>query len=200
MVNTIALLYRFYQDLDLNPTVTWTGGGVNCTTIMQICAFRGVSLSNPFDVRGATSLNSSQQNIGPIGGITTGASGKCIIVFGHRADDWTSVATLTGNGFGWNEIGEPDSASGNDAGEVWDYTISAYGAVQILAKTFVVTGGTANYGLGVMQSLNEEGIVTGWRKLQYLTEPPTIGAFNKLKFAVEPPVSGAFNKLLYDGE
>jgi hypothetical protein len=199
-INNAALFYRFYQAGDGDPTVTYTGGASGHTVIAQVCAFRGVDPANPFDVQGATSSNASQANIGPISGITTGANGKCVIVFGHRADDWTSVATLSGDGLTWNEIGEPDSTLGNDAGEVWDYAISTTGSITITNKTFTVTGGSANTGMGVMQSLNEEVILTGWRKLQYFSEPPTVGQFNKLKFASEPPVPSAFNKLLYEGE
>lgn len=156
-INTIVLLYRFYQAGDGNPVVSWTGGATNATVIMQICAFRGVDSTTPFDIQGATSSNPSQANIGPITGITTGVNGKCTIVFGHRADDWTSVATLTGDGLTWNEIGEPDSTAGTDAGMVWDYAIHG-GNQSITAKTFTVTAGAANYGMGVMQSLNESAI------------------------------------------
>jgi len=196
-INTIALLYRFYESGDGDPTVSWYGGAVNNTIIMQICAFRGVDSANPFDVQGSTSSNDDLQNIGPISGITTGANGKCTIVFGHRADDWTSVATLTGDGLTWNEIGEPDSTLGNDAGMVWDYATHG-GSQAITDKTFIVTGGKTNYGLGVIQSINEE-VLIGWRKLQYFSEPPTPG-WNKLRYASEPPVPNAWNKLLYEGE
>ena len=199
-INNAALFYRFYQAGDGDPTVTYTGGAFGHTVIAQVCAFRGVDPANPFDVQGATSSNASQVNIGPISGITTGANGKCVIVFGHRADDCTSVAALSGDGLTWNEIGEPDSTLGDDAGEVWDYAISTTGSITITNKTFTVTGGSANRGMGVMQSLNEEVILTGWRKLQYFSEPPTVGQFNKLRFASEPPVPSAFNKLLYEGE
>jgi len=198
--NKIALFYKFYQTGDGNPTVTYTGGASGHTVIAQVCAFRGVDISSPFDVQGTMSTNVSQQNIGPISGITTGVNGKCVIVFGHKSDDWTSVATLSGDGLTWNEIDEPDSTLGNDAGEVWDYTISSSGSVTITNKTFTVTGGLTGYGLGVMQSLNEAVAITGWKKLQFFSEPPTTGTFNKLRFASEPPVSGAFNKILYEGE
>lgn len=162
-VNTIVLLYKTYAAGDADPVVSWTGGATNATVVMQVCAFRGVH-PTPFDVQGATSSCASQQNIGAITGITTGASGKCVIVFGHKAGDWTSVATLSGDGLTWNEIGEPDSTSGTDAGMVWDYAISASGEITIAAKTFTVTGGEAQYGMGVMQSLNEAA-----------PSPPTFG-------------------------
>jgi len=197
-INKIALFYKFYQTGDGNPDINWTGGGTSQTVIAQACAFRGVSTTTPFGVIGASSSNASQANIGPIGGISGVPAGDPIIVFGHRADDWTSVATLSGDGLTWYEIGEPKTSSGNDAGEVWDYAFSA--GLSVTSKTFTVTGGLVQTGMGIMQSLKAAVITTGWRKLQYYTEPPTTGAFNKLKCAVEPPVSGAFNKLLYDGE
>ena len=154
-INTIGLFWKIHSGSESNPTVSWTGGATNATVIMQMCAFRGVNQTTPFDVQGATSSNGDLQNIGPISGITTGVNGKCVIVFGHRSDDWTSVDTLTGDGLTWYEIGEPDSTSGSDAGMVWDYAISASGSITITAKTFTVTGGTTDYGLGVMLSLNE---------------------------------------------
>lgn len=201
-INKIALFYKFYASGDGNPTVTYTGGSSGHTVIGQVCAFRNVNQSNPFDVQGSTSGGSGIEslNIGPITGITTGANGKLVIVFGHKADDWTSVATLTGDGLTWNEIGEPSSTLGNDAGEVWDYAISSTGSITIASKTFIVTGGINVTWVGIMQSLNEKVILTGWRKLQYFSEPPTVGQFNKLRFASEPPVGGAYNKILYEGE
>ena len=153
-VNRIVLLYRFLQSGNGNPTVSWTGGASNATVLMQIAVFRGVDQSNPFDVTGSASSNASQANIGPISGIITGQNGKCTIVFGHRADDWTSVDTLTGDNLTWYEIGEPKSTLGNDAGMVWDYALHN-GNQTITNKTFTVSGGAANYGLGIMQSLNE---------------------------------------------
>ena len=158
-VNTIVLLYKKYATGDANPVVSWTGGAANATVIMQVCAFHGVDLTTPFNVQGATSSCVSQQNIGAITGITTGASGKCTIVFGHKAGDWTTpngVATLTGDSLTWYEIGEPTSKLGTDAGAVWDYAIHN-GSQAIANKTFTVTGGEAQYGMGVMQSLNEAG-------------------------------------------
>jgi hypothetical protein len=165
-INKIALFYKFYSAGDGNPTVTYSGGSFGHTVIAQVSAFRGVNTTSPFDVQGATWSGSSGANIGPITGITTGSTGKCILVFGHRADDWTSVATLTGDSITWAEIGEPDSTSGNDAGEVWDYAL-CNPATTVTAKTFTVTGGSSQTRLGVMQSLNalnpDEQAVIVWR-------------------------------------
>jgi len=152
-VNKIALFWKVYAAGDGNPTVTYTGGGSNQTVIAQCCAFRGVKNSSPFDTQGSTSSNASQGNIGPISGITPAYNDACVLVFGHRADDWTSVDTLTGDGLTWNEIGEPDSTAGSDAGEVWDYAVISGAPVTITSKTLTVTGGAANTGMGVMDSL-----------------------------------------------
>jgi len=159
-INKIALFYKIAVGGDANPTVTYTGGASGHTVIAQCCAFRGVDPSSPFDVIGATSSNASQANIGPISGITPTVEDACVIVMGHKADDWTSVATLSGDGLTWVEIGEPDSDLGNDAGEVWDYAIISGSPITITNKTFTVTGGAAQTGLGKMISLKPAPQIT----------------------------------------
>lgn len=154
-VNKVALFYKVAVGGEGTPSVTYSGGAAGHTVVAQTCVFRGVNPVLPLDVTGATASNASAANIGAITGITTGLTGTLVVVFGHRADDWTSVATLSGDGLTWNEIGEPDGTGGNDAGIVWDYAIAAAGLAVISAKTFTVTGGAANTGLGKMQSFNE---------------------------------------------
>lgn len=154
----IAVWYRFYQNGDGAPTITSSGlistgpPGSRDDTIAQVAAWRGISTGNPIDALGTVSTNGSQQNIGAISGITIAAD-SVIIVVGGKRDDWTSVATLSGDSLTWFEIGEPDTTTGADAGMVWDYAIN--GAVQktITTKTFTVTGGVSAAGKGVMFSL-----------------------------------------------
>lgn len=161
-LHKLGIFYRFYQAGDGNPTFTYTGGSSGHTVIGQIFAFRGVDTSNPIPDLGANSGNASAQNIGPITGFTPTNAGTdgCVIVIGHRADDWTSVAALTGDGLTWNEIGEPDSTSGSDAGQVYDYALYSGSPPTITNKTFTVTGGAANTGAGKMISLKKPAVTT----------------------------------------
>src|SRR5207253_6902037 len=80
---------------------------------------------NPLADLGAISNNATAQNIGPITGFTPTNAGNngAVIVLGHRADDWTSVATLSGDGLTWVQIGAPSSTLGTDAGMVWNHAI-----------------------------------------------------------------------------
>jgi hypothetical protein len=133
--------------------VTYTGAAGH-VIIGQVAAFAGVDASVPFPEIGAESENVSQQNIGPITGLTISA-GSAVIVFGVRSQSWTSVDELTGDGLTWDEIDEPDSDLGSNAGMVWDYAISAGGAT-VTAKTFNVIGGTAQVGIGVMVEMAEQ--------------------------------------------
>jgi len=161
-LHKLAIFYKFYVAGDGNPVVSWTGGGTNQTVIAQVFAFRGVDTTNPIPDLGPNSGNASAQNIGPITGFTPTGAGNdgCVIVIGHKADDWTSVATLTGDGLTWNEIAEPDTTSGNDAGQVYDYALYSGSPPTITAKTFTVTGGAANTGAGKMISLKAKTAVT----------------------------------------
>jgi len=154
-LHKLAIFYRFYQSGDGNPTVSWTGGGTNQTVIAQVFAFRGIDTSNPIPDLGPNSGNASQQNIGPITGFTPTGAGNdgCVIVIGHKADNWTGVDVLTGDGLGWNEIAEPSTTLGSDAGQVYDYAIYSGSPPAIANKTFTVIGGAANTGAGKMISL-----------------------------------------------
>lgn len=152
-INKIKLLYRFYQAGDTAPSVTYTGGANGHTTLAQCFAFRGVDPNNPFDTQGSASSNASQQHIGPISGITPASGGACVIVFGHKADDCTSIAVLSGDGLSWARAVFGTSTLGSDASQVADYAILPGSPVTISSKTFTVTGGAANTGLGVMDSL-----------------------------------------------
>ena len=120
------------------PAITVTAGAV----IAQVAAFRGVDLTNPIDLTTErTESARAATNIGPITGITPTSPKSAVVVVGGRGDDWTSVATLSGDSLTWNEIGEPDDAT-NALGLVWDYAIQAGNPTAVTAKTFTVTGGS----------------------------------------------------------
>ena len=157
-INKIACFYKFAVSDEVAPAMTYSGGASGQTTLAQVCAFRGSIPNSPVDILGSASSNSSATNIGPISGITTTSGNGVIIVFGHRADDWTSVATLSGDSLTWVEIGEPDTTSGNDAGQVWDYALFSSN-VTVTSKTFTVSGGSAQTGLGIMLSIAENSSI-----------------------------------------
>jgi hypothetical protein len=134
--------------VDIAPLATGATVGAQCAT------FRGINTADPIDAIGGNDENASQQDIGPIIGFTPAANDGAIIVVGGKCDDWTSVDLLTGDGLTWVEIGEPDSILGQDEGLVWDHAIWVGAPPTITNKTFTVTGGAANKGLGTMFSLN----------------------------------------------
>lgn len=141
--------------IDITPLVT----GASC--LYQCATFRGTHLTTPIGVVGATSENASAANIGPVTGITAAATDGAVIVIGGRCDDWTSVDLLTGDSLTWAEIGEPFTILGQDAGMVWDYAIWSGAAPTVTNKTFTVTGGAANKGLGVMFEIKPPDPVAG---------------------------------------
>lgn len=146
----LTLLWRAWQTGDGNPTLVKTGGAAGETNHAQIAVFRGVSTSNPFSAISTAASSASAANIGPITGITV-MGGGAAVALGHRADDWTSVATLSAD-LTWAEIGEPDSTSGNDGGMVWDYGLTTT-EITITDQTFTVTGGVAATWTGAMVAL-----------------------------------------------
>ena len=149
---TIGIFEKFHDGSEAEPTITWgTGAGPRNAFILS---YRGVDPSDPIDQMPAgLSANASQANIGPIAGFTPSSTVGAVIVFGGRSDDWTSVATLTGESLTWAEIVEEDSTAGNDGGFVLDHALD-WTSGAIAAKTFVVTGGAANLGAGLMFGLN----------------------------------------------
>lgn len=154
-LHKVALFWKIAGASESAPTVTYTGGGSNQTVLGQMSAFRGTHTTNPMPDLGAISSNAAAADVGPITGFTptlADADGA-VIVFGHKADDWTSVAVLSGDGLTWAEIDEPDSTLGTDAGLVWDYALYAGSPPTVADKTFVVTGGNARTGVGRMLSI-----------------------------------------------
>lgn len=150
----LASWWRVFQTGDSAPTLSLTGhatGTPGDTAHAHIGYWNGCATTSPVQDTGTISTNASQQNIGAIAGITTGAADCVVIAHGGKGDNWTSVATLSGD-ITWAEISEPSSTSGADSGMVWDYGLSN-GGVTIAAKTFAVSGGSLSYGKGMLFSL-----------------------------------------------
>ena len=149
-----ALAWRVWQTGVTAPAFTYSGGASGNDTLAQCAAFRGVDNTSPVVGANAASANAAALNIGPIAALASPGANSAILVIGAKGDDFTSAATLTGDGLTWAEIGEPKSTLGTDAGFVWDYAIAS-GTPTLTAKTFTITGGTSVVGVGTMAALRE---------------------------------------------
>jgi hypothetical protein len=148
-----ALFYRIATGSGDAPQVVLSGGASSTACyVMQTAAFRSTIgfLSNPWDTSGTLSGTGTIQNVGPISGITATDAESCVLVFGAKFDNWTSIDTLAQNGLAFFEIGEPYETVGDDGGLMWDYAIT--GTVAVTDKTFVVTGGATASWFGFMDS------------------------------------------------
>lgn len=126
------------------PVVSFTGGVANATLIAQCAAIRNVAL----DVVASDGLlNASAQNIA-YPALAIPENDCAVLVIGWKQDDWTSVASLAG----MTEIGEPTTASGDDAGMVWDRVVQTT-AANISAGSFAVTGGASAISRGAVIAL-----------------------------------------------
>lgn len=127
--------------------------------IAVVIAFRhssGWDLVNPIDVIGATAFApTNTQNIVPAPGIVPTVDDSCVVVYGFKGDDWTSVDVLSGDNLAWAERVEVDTTNGSHCGLVVDTGIwTGVSAPPITPKTFVVNGGAINYSRAKMFSLN----------------------------------------------
>lgn len=143
------------------PSPTFVGASTGTSTggtgLCRVGAYRGVDVSNfPTSVlAGSSSGNTftSLQNIGTIQGFTPTSDDVLVVVYGGKKDDWTSVATLTGDALTWAEGFESASTVSGDAGFVVDTAPVDGPPVAITGKTFTVTGGGVAHGLGRMLAL-----------------------------------------------
>lgn len=132
----LAMFAKVHTGSEVAPTVHYVSGISGDTILAQIASFSG-KWGDPKSqlVAVAQQENAAAQNI-PYPGLDVQLGGLLIVWSAWKADDWTSVATLT------NEISELTSTLGNDAGIVWDYNTSA-GVPSVGAGSFIVTGGTS---------------------------------------------------------
>ena len=170
---------------ETNPLVAVSGGVSGNTVIADTYAIRGVDNANPISVTGTLTGNSDAQNIGPIAGISPAAN-DLVIVIGARADDWTSVATITGDGLTWGNLFQAASTLGSDAGLCAFAALDA-AATAITAKTIVVTGGTPNFpGTGIIFSLKADSVTRV--QPQVISLRTVIGTSSPSAAAVAPTV------------
>lgn len=143
---SLAILTRTYVSGDTAPTLSPSGGSLNNTVTANVFALRGT-----VGVTATGTVYSSDvgltQDIGPITGVTSPAGGA-VVVLGGKADNWTSVATLTGDSLTWTTTGSMFSTLGDDAAHVGNYALTPSG-VTTTSKTFTVTGGSAFPTVGV---------------------------------------------------
>ena len=128
------------------PSITLTGTGANNDTqLARVFAFY-TNLSGyaiELDVAGTNSTNASADNVGPITGVTVGATGNLTLVSSGKTNDWNGAATLAN----YTAAGLTESTTGNDAGMSLLYRLSTpSGGTGNLTVTD--NGGTASNGAG----------------------------------------------------
>lgn len=159
--NMWRVLYRVAGASETDPpsptfvgATTGTSGG---TGLCRVIAYRGVDVSSaPTScLAGSSGGNgfTNQQNLGAMAGFTPTADDVLVVVFAGKKDDWTSVATLSGDSLTWTEDFESVSTNAGDAGIVVDSAPVVGAPVAISNKTFTVTGGATANGLGRMFAL-----------------------------------------------
>lgn len=138
---SLALYGRYYVTGDTAPTVTFTGGGANDTTMVQCMAFRGVRqrLSEVIGTSYATQTNASAQNIA-VPGLVAAADTHAHVVVAIKQDDWTGVAALSGQFL--SEISDTPTTTGDDMGLAIQYRLGNFsGAATFSSTNLTVTGG-----------------------------------------------------------
>lgn len=160
-----AVYGRIYEDgertalagtfTEVAPTVAFTSGAANATTLAQIIAFRGTDRLISRAVHASLAqLNGSAQNI-DYPGLTITEDGCVVVVLGWKQDDWTSVAQNSGQ----IEAFETSSTTGDDAGIVADYVIQT-AATNLTSGSFAVTGGASAISRGFSLALLPESAPT----------------------------------------
>lgn len=148
-----ALLGRVYDGSWSMPTVTFSGGAANEDTIAQSCALRGMCPDLDLIVKNSQAqLNSSAQDVG-LPNLTV-RQDRCVVLYLCWKQDDMTAATSAPSGF--TEIQEATSAAGNDASQVWGYSIQTTQA-DIIAGTspisITITGGASAISRGLMVAL-----------------------------------------------
>ena len=168
------------------PTLTVSGGNTNHTVIGRCAVWRGEDSASPIDlVASALSTNNDAQDVGPITGLTPGTGDLCLVVFG-KADDWTSVATISGDGLTWSNVFQSTSTLGSDAGIAVMAAVDS-GGTAVTAKTLAVTGGSPNFpGAGFMFTVNVSSVTRA--QPQVISVTTTIGASGPSASASAPTV------------
>lgn len=137
-MSSARLFGKIDSGSESSPSVSFSGGAAGPVDA-QVAAFRNVNASV---VNLVTQLNASAQNIAyPALDVTQ--THALLLYLGWKVSNWSSVATLPGDGGTAFEIGEPTSfQSGIGLGLVWDYVIQT-NPTDVVAGAFVVSSGPA---------------------------------------------------------
>lgn len=147
----INVFYKYHSGAESAPTITFSGGAAGDDCGAQIATFRG---ANAYKRLHFGNNNASAQNIA-IPASTPGRANCLVLTVGWKQDDWTSVATLTGN----TEISEMISTAGNDSAAVWSYQIQTTAAATA-AGPFTVTGGAAAVSKSILMTADMAAVLT----------------------------------------
>lgn len=150
--DNVQLFAKVHSGSESAPTVTPSGGAAGDSVSAFTFGLRGMptSLTDLADlvVDSLTLLNTSTQNIAYPGLYPRTQEGCVVLAIGWKQDDWTSVATLTGE----TEAADVSTTTGSDQGLVLDYVIQTTPAV-INEGSFVVTGGANAISRGALVAL-----------------------------------------------
>lgn len=118
------------------PTVAFTSGAANATTLAQITAWRGTDqdINTVMTVSTAGTFTSAQ-NL-PWSAITLPATNNVGIRAGWKQDDWTAPASTAG----FTLAGSTTSTLGDDASMMWEYQTGTLGW---FGGAWTITGGAA---------------------------------------------------------
>lgn len=174
-----AVFGKYYDGSESAPTVSFTGGATNETTIAMMLAFRSASVV-PATL--AAQLNGSAQNVA-WSGLAAPDDGLAMVLALWKQDDWTSVATPAGFSLGVTA----SSTLGNDAAQAAYYVIETT-ATDVPAGALVVTGGAAAISRGITLALQHAPYLNS----QTSTITPMLGGI-WLKSVVHPFLNRMIN-------
>ncbi|WP_410669130.1 hypothetical protein [Amycolatopsis sp. cmx-4-68] len=169
------------------PTVAFTGGVANATTLATMVAYRGAALTVQ---NSAEQLNASAQNIATpaLSGVGTAA---LVMWFGWKQDDWTSVDPLLAGSI--DEVFENSSTTGDDAGIVVDHLVvssSVLGGGAVGTGAFTVTGGASAISRGIVLALDLATIPAGSTSLVVATPSGPLWTTTADDYPLELKVGG----------
>jgi hypothetical protein len=137
---------KVHDGTETAPSQSFSGGAAGDTTgaAMVRIPYVRTSLPGLGSVGFGTSNNASQQNItsaplSPAPNVNGDpVDGSCVVVYGYKEDDWTSVLAPAG----FTELVDASSILGDDAGLTIAYMIQETSA-NIPSGVFTVTGGAS---------------------------------------------------------